>query len=234
MVHDVEAAAPALDAVPAPTRKGTLRLALEVDLRRMTRKEAGDGEPVPYLNEYTPEEIARLLVYALDGEEAQAEMFAGSGLYAKITKVRLEAAAWNSASVGNGAPIAPRRHPTVAEAEQAVSELTGDAAKVARLLAACLNAEAAFHMLGCRAPKRRTGFLPVGVQTLVEIEDVLASMPAEAALVKASMAFACDFCGMPAESGTDDGWICDACCRRGGDDDGGEAVQSEPQPDQRP
>lgn len=103
---------------------------------------------------------------------------------------------------------------TVEEAERAVGELTGEAAKVASLLAACLNAEAALHMLGCKVPKRRTGFLPVGVQTLVEIEDLLATMPVEVALVKASMAFACDFCGMPAETGTGDGWICEACFAR--------------------
>lgn len=100
---------------------------------------------------------------------------------------------------------------TVTAAEQAVSELTGDAAKVASLVAACLNAEAAFHMLGCKSPKRRSGFLPVGVQTLVEIEDLLASMPEEVALVKASMAFACESCGLPAETGSDDCWICEQC-----------------------
>jgi hypothetical protein len=103
---------------------------------------------------------------------------------------------------------------TVAQAEDAVAALTGDAAKVARLLAACLNAEAAFHMLGCKSPKRRTGFLPVGVRTLVEIEDLLKSMPTEAALVRTSMAFACEFCGMPAETGNDDIWICEGCIER--------------------
>lgn len=100
---------------------------------------------------------------------------------------------------------------TVDQAERAVGELTGDAAKVASLIAAALNAEAALHVLGCKSPKKRTGFLPVGVQTLVEIEDLLATMPQEVALVKASMAFGCDYCGKPAESGTDDGWICDGC-----------------------
>jgi hypothetical protein len=100
---------------------------------------------------------------------------------------------------------------TVDEAERQVAELTGDAAKVASLIAACLNAEAALHMLGCQSPKRRTGFLPVGVQTLVEIEDLLATMPAEVALVKASMSFACEWCGRPAETSAGDGWICDAC-----------------------
>ncbi len=104
---------------------------------------------------------------------------------------------------------------TVDQAERAVGELTGDAAKVASLVATCLNAEAAFHMLGIKAPtspRKRKGFLLVGVQTLVEIEDLLATMPDEVALVKASMAFACDFCGMPAEHGHDDGWFCEACC----------------------
>lgn len=102
---------------------------------------------------------------------------------------------------------------TVAEAEDAVGALTGDAAKVAHLVAACLNAEAALHMLGCKSPKRRTGFLPVGVQTLVEIEDLLATMPVETTLVRTSMAFACECCGMPAESGNDDIWICDRCMK---------------------
>jgi hypothetical protein len=100
---------------------------------------------------------------------------------------------------------------TVAQAEELVAALTGDAAKVALLLRTCLNAEAALHMLGCKVPKRRTGFLPVGVQTLVEIEDVLASMPAEADLVRTSMALACEFCGMAAEFGTDDCWVCSEC-----------------------
>jgi hypothetical protein len=103
---------------------------------------------------------------------------------------------------------------TVNEAIDARGELTGDAARVANLIAACLNAEAALHMMGCKSPKRRTGFLPMGVQTLVEIEDLLAAMPAEVALVKASMAFACEFCGAPAESGGDDYWICEACFAR--------------------
>lgn len=108
----------------------------------------------------------------------------------------------------------PMKKLTVAEAEQAVAALTGDASKVADLIACCLNAEASFHMLGCKSPKRRTGFLPVGVQTLVQIEDLLALMPSEVALVKASMAFACDYCGMPAETGADDGWICEACYQK--------------------
>lgn len=100
---------------------------------------------------------------------------------------------------------------TVDQAANVVGELTGDAAKVASLVSACLNAQAAFHMMGCKAPKRRTGFLPVGVQTLVQIEDLLATMPAEVALVKASMAFACECCGMPAETSSGDCWICEGC-----------------------
>jgi len=100
---------------------------------------------------------------------------------------------------------------TVNEAEQAIAELTGDAAKVAALLAATLNSSASLRMLGCKVPKRRRDFLPIGVQSLVEIEDLLATMPAEVALVKASMAFPCDWCGMPAETGAGDGWVCDAC-----------------------
>ena len=100
---------------------------------------------------------------------------------------------------------------TVEQAEREVGSLTGDAAKVAGLIATCLNAEAALHMLGFKSPKRRTGFLPVGVMTLVELEALLATMPEEVAMVKVSMAFACDFCGMPAESGGDDCWVCDAC-----------------------
>lgn len=100
---------------------------------------------------------------------------------------------------------------TVTEAEERVAALTGDAAKVAALVRTCLNAEASLHMLGIQSPKRRTGFLPVGVLTLVEIEDLLATMPEETALVKASMAFACECCGRPATSGNDDVWFCDAC-----------------------
>lgn len=103
---------------------------------------------------------------------------------------------------------------TVEEAERAVGELTGDAAKVASLVAACLNAQAAFRMLGCKVPKRRTGFLPVGVQTLVGIEDLLATMPEEVALVKASMAFACELCGMPAETSSGDFWVCEGCIQK--------------------
>ncbi len=85
---------------------------------------------------------------------------------------------------------------------------------MAKLVEVCLNAEAAFHMLGCKSPKKRTGFLPVGVQTLVQVEDVLASLPDETALVSASMAFACECCGCPATSGHDDVWVCDHCIAR--------------------
>ena len=101
--------------------------------------------------------------------------------------------------------------PTVAEAIDAISGLTGDAANVAALVAACLNAEAAFRMMGLKLPKRRGGFLPAGVLTLVEINALLEKMPEEVALVKASMAFACEYCGRPAHSGDDDIWICDEC-----------------------
>lgn len=131
---------------------------------------------------------------------------------------------WSDCAIYNAPAYEPGpcncggRGPTVAEAEDAISALSGDAAKVARLIAACVNAEAAFHMLGCHAPKRRTGFLPVGVQTLVQIEDLLATMPAETALVRASMAFACDICGMPAISGNDDCWVCDRCLSASVDD----------------
>lgn len=100
---------------------------------------------------------------------------------------------------------------TVEQAEREVAALTGDAAKVALLVAACLNAEAALHMLGFKSPERRTGFLPVGVQSLVEIEKVLAEMPDEAALVKDSTAFPCEGCGSPAETSSDDCWWCDGC-----------------------
>lgn len=105
---------------------------------------------------------------------------------------------------------------TVDQAVEVRSQLQGDAAKVANLIDACLNAEAAFHMLGCKLPppKKRKGFLPVGVQTLVQIEELLATMPEEVALVRASMAFACDFCGKPAEAGGDDGWICEECIQQ--------------------
>lgn len=100
---------------------------------------------------------------------------------------------------------------TVKQAEREVAEKTGDAAKVAYLVAACLNAGAALHMLGFKDPKRRPGFLPVGVQSLVEIEKVLAEMPDETALVKDSMAFPCEGCGRPAETASDDCWWCDEC-----------------------
>lgn len=82
------------------------------------------------------------------------------------------------------------------------------------LIECCLNAEAAFHMLGCKVPKRSDGFLPIGVQTLVQITDLLATMPAETALVKASMAFSCEYCGDPAETGSDDCWVCDDCYQK--------------------
>lgn len=100
---------------------------------------------------------------------------------------------------------------TVDQAIEARALLLGDAAKTADLIEACLNAEAALRMLGCKVPKRRTGFLPVGVQTLVQIGNLLATMPAEVALVKASVAFACEYCGKPAETSGEDFWICEDC-----------------------
>lgn len=100
---------------------------------------------------------------------------------------------------------------TVQEAIDARAAQTGETKAVHDLIECCLNAEAAFSMMGCKAPKRRDGFLPVGVMTLVQIGDLLATMPDEAALVKASMAFACEYCGNPAETCSDDCWICDEC-----------------------
>ena len=68
-------------------------------------------------------------------------------------------------------------------------------------------------MMGCKVPKSRKGFLPVGVLTLVQIEDLLKTMPEETALVKAAGAFSCELCGCPAESGGEDCWICDDCLK---------------------
>jgi hypothetical protein len=99
---------------------------------------------------------------------------------------------------------------TVAQAEQEVAALTGDAAKVADLIAVCLNAEATFSMMGVKADRGK-GFKRSEVLTLTQIEDLLATMPDEVGLVKASMAFACEMCGKPAETGNDDCWICDDC-----------------------
>lgn len=76
-------------------KKGRLTVTLELDVRRMTRAEAGDDEPVPFLDEYTPDEIARTLVYALSDEDNQAEMFAGSGMFVKITAVAVKGASWD-------------------------------------------------------------------------------------------------------------------------------------------
>ena len=100
---------------------------------------------------------------------------------------------------------------TVQEAIAARAAQIGDVKRAHDLIECCLNAEAAFTMLGHKRPRSTKGFLPVGVLTLVQIQDLLATMPEETALVKASMAFGCEFCGMPAESGNDDCWMCDAC-----------------------
>jgi len=100
---------------------------------------------------------------------------------------------------------------TVSAAEERIAAMTGERRNVHDLIAACLNAEASFRMMGCKRPKNTKGFLPVGVQTLVHIQDLLAMMPAETALVKASMAFACEGCGRPAQHGDGECWTCDDC-----------------------
>lgn len=100
---------------------------------------------------------------------------------------------------------------TVQEAIDARAAMTGASKQVHDLIECCLNAEAAFHMMGCEVPKRRSGFMPVGVLTLTQITDLLATMPSEADLVRASMAFGCEMCGAPAESSCEDGWICEGC-----------------------
>ena len=66
-------------------------------------------------------------------------------------------------------------------------------------------------MMGHKRPMDTTGFLPVGVLTLVQVQDVLARMPQETALVRASMAFGCELCGKPAQTGDEDCWFCTAC-----------------------
>ena len=102
---------------------------------------------------------------------------------------------------------------TVAEAEQERENAHPDAKHLFDLIDCCLNAEAALTMLGAKRVKAKRGlhFTPVGALTLAQIDEVLARTPQATALVKASMAFACDYCGCPAEMGTDDGWICEAC-----------------------
>lgn len=108
---------------------------------------------------------------------------------------------------------------TVQAAADQIAAMTGDERRVALLAEACLNAEAAFQMLGFKPAKGR-GFRPVGVMSLMGIQDALATIPEQAALVRTSMAFACECCGMPAESGNDDCWTCDACAAQ--DTEGGE------------
>lgn len=102
---------------------------------------------------------------------------------------------------------------TVAEATQ-IREQASEAEKhVYDLIDCCLNAEAALTMLGAKRvkPRRRHHFRPAGAMVLDQIDQVLATSPVMTALVKASLAFGCDYCGKPAETGTDDGWICEAC-----------------------
>lgn len=102
---------------------------------------------------------------------------------------------------------------TVAEAVQEREKAHPDAQQVFDLIECCLNAEAALMMMGAkRVPgNRRLHFKPVGALTLEQIDEVLARTPDATALVKASMAFECDYCGCPAETGTEDGWICEQC-----------------------
>jgi hypothetical protein len=103
---------------------------------------------------------------------------------------------------------------TVKAANDVREAATGTAKAAFDLIECCLNAEAAFQMLGFKVPKRRGGFLPVGVQTLVQITDLLATMPEQADLVRTSMAFSCELCGKAAEISSDDCWFCDACVER--------------------
>lgn len=102
---------------------------------------------------------------------------------------------------------------TVAEAIEVRERASESEKHVYDLIDCCLNAEAALTMLGAKRikPKRGLHFRPVGAMALEQIDQVLATSPVMTALVKASIAFGCDYCGKPAETGTDDGWICEAC-----------------------
>jgi hypothetical protein len=87
----------------------TLTVTLNIEVRDMTTEELADAgaepmegeedddEGVPTLADTSPHEIAGLIPHTLTFGEVQDEMFAGSGVFVRLTKAEVEFAGWADA-----------------------------------------------------------------------------------------------------------------------------------------
>lgn len=83
------------------TNMRTIQVVLDIDIRDFTEAELAECDPgfgedysdgLPEVDDYSPREIADLIAPALNAAETQDEMFAGSGMFIRISDVRLVSA----------------------------------------------------------------------------------------------------------------------------------------------